>query len=88
MKNYPLSIYVHVGDEVSISSRGHHDLDAFKVAAKPYLEELALPDDYFSDPVHTWWRVIPDGDEGCYIAIAKPHSRGAYPVTVIEEKYP
>jgi hypothetical protein len=85
MKNYPLNIEVCAYDEVSIHSRGHHDFDVFNATAKPYLEDFQKIQ--FNAPIHTWWRVIPDGEEGCYIAIAKSHSRGAYPVTVIEQKF-
>ncbi len=84
MKEYPLSIDVCTYDEISVSSRGHHDLALFTAAAKPYLEDY--PNKEFKEAVHEWHRVVPDGDGGGLIVIAKPNSRGAYPVTTIDEK--
>lgn len=90
MKKYPLDIEVWTGDQTAIFSRGHHDIAAFKSSAIPYqrdYEEL-WPNVEFAEPERQWWRVIPsgEGDGSTCVILAQPHSRGAYPVTTMEEK--
>jgi hypothetical protein len=85
MKNYPLDIEECVHDEVTIFSRGHHDFDAFIRAAALYICHHSHIK--FNKPAHEWWRVIPDGDGGGFIVDAKPNSRGAYPVTALNEAW-
>jgi hypothetical protein len=84
MKIYPLDIDCVNYDQVSIFSKGHHDLALFNKLAKTYMADY--PHIEFTEPAHQWWRAVPDGDEGMMICLAKPHSRGAWPVTTIEEK--
>lgn len=78
---YQLDVQVspYEGDRYAFS-KGHHDRDAFLAAL-----EIEIGDSLTAQEIrHEWWRYVPapQGDEhGGYYAIAKPHSRGAFPVT-------
>lgn len=70
------------GEFCALMSKGHHGKAAFMGAARAYWGE---PLKGFDDPYHTWWRSAPDstGEYYCLYHEAKPHARGAFPVTVI-----
>lgn len=83
VRPYPLDIRNCSGDDcATLMSKGHHDKAAFLKAAEEYWGE---PLSGFDAPEHTWWRSVPDrtGEYHCMYHEAKPHTRGAFPVTVI-----
>ncbi len=85
VRPYPLDVCNCSGeDHNALMSKGHHDLAAFKAAAREYWGEAI---DHWEAPRHLWWRVVPaphGSDYKHYYADAKPHSRGAFPATVME----
>jgi hypothetical protein len=84
VKNYSMNVTIGFGDDGLFAwSRGHHPLDSFgvEVAKELDIQSLAKP----GPPRHEWWRVVPDGDGGGLFLEAKPHSRGAFPVTYCDE---
>lgn len=85
-KPYPLDIQCcHSDDEQGVFSKGHHDFDAFLKAAKEWHgDDLS---GWEGKPAHVWWRTVPDpsGNNKAFYVDAVPHSRGAFPATVITE---
>lgn len=82
MDKHPLEIRFSYGDDVTYWSKGHHDFALFS-------EAVMAQDDVrkMSEPKHAWWRFVPapEGDDhSSYMHPAKPHSRGAFPVTYCE----
>lgn len=83
VRQHQLEIQNCSGDDCStLMSKGHHYKAAFLKAAEEYWGE---PLNGFYEPVHTWWRYVPDstGEYRCKYHEAKPNSRGSFPVTVI-----
>jgi len=77
-KQYPIEIE-STGDD-GWFSKGHHDPAQFCADAERYWGYRFHP----QDVTHEWWRCVPDST-GEYTYLywpAKPHSRGAFPVTV------
>jgi hypothetical protein len=87
LKTYPLKIeeLADEGDAMSLFSRGHHDDEAFKTAL---IQQYRYTDGSYPDgPIYrAWWRFIPPNDERTegYYSDARPASRGAFPVTVVD----
>lgn len=83
VRRYPLDVCDCSGDDGSACySKGHHDSEAFKAAA---LAWHGGDMSQWDGPRHEWWRVIPgDGEYRCVFHEAKPGSRGAFPVTVMD----
>lgn len=85
MKTYPLEAYSCGEDTYQVISRGHHDPHEFMRAVRQAGYDWPL-----GMPTHCWFRVVPDqsGDypRGLYVE-AKPHSRGAFPVTLTMEAF-
>lgn len=81
MKNYHLEIENISFDEYTLMSRGHQDLNAFKVAAREDGYDWRL-----KEPEHLWFRAVPNS-EGISYYPAEPNSRGAFPVTIAEAAY-
>lgn len=83
MKAYPLDIQVTCGDPIYYS-KGHHEPVEF------VHDGLAYYDYHFAegDVYHAWWRYVPDatGEWNVVITVAKPHSRGAFPVTCCDRE--
>ena len=65
-------------------SKGHHDAGAFLAEVRQALGDEDLSD--WGEPRHEWWRVVPDVTEEYRRLFhpARPGSRGAFPVTVID----
>lgn len=82
VKHYPLNVQGCICDTgYAAMSKGHHDSAEFEVAVSEWWgEELAG----WEKPRHTWWRAVPDVEYRCRYIIAKPFSRGAFPVTFME----
>lgn len=83
IKVYPLDIRDCSGDDSrTLMSKGHHSTTAFLVAAREYWGESLYG---FDAPSTGWWRAVPDksGDYKFMYHEAVPHSRGAFPVTVM-----
>lgn len=83
-RRYPLDVHDCSGDDGNACySKGHHDREAFKAAALAWFgEDMSAWD----GPRHEWWRVVPDhtGEYRCVFHEAKPGTRGAFPVTVMD----
>lgn len=85
VRAYPLDVVNCSGeDHYAVMSKGHHDSVAFKTAARDFWGESV---DRWEPPKHLWWRAVPappDSDHRFFYADATPHSRGAFPATVME----
>lgn len=84
-RQYPLVVEGGANEEGTYyMSKGHHSFVEFMAAATAY---CGGPLEGLQSPAHQWLRVVPDPDgehrRGLLIE-AKPHSRGAFPVTIIE----
>lgn len=89
-KDYPLDIENCGGDIYILRSKGHHDPHEFMraVRAEGYDWPLGFPR-------HEWHRTVPvrhgwteeNGDGDSIYTIAKPFTRGAYPVTICQEAW-
>lgn len=85
VRHYPLEIQNCSGEDgTTLMSKGHHDPEAFRVAAEAYFGE---PLKGFDQPMHGWWRTVPDqsGNYRFMYHEAKPGSRGAFPATTISQ---
>ncbi len=81
--DYILSWYF--GDTECYMSKGHQDFKSFMDSMREYgFDELGD----WSAPSHQWWRTVPDrsGEYNVVYVLAEPHSRGAFPVTVMERR--
>ena len=88
---YPLEIQAWSDDGDGYWSSGYHEAEAFVTAIEEQYEGCGRWSPDHEERVarvrHKWWRFIPTpygGGDGRYIN-AVPHSRGAFPVTVIYE---
>lgn len=75
---------IHASEDC-LFAKGHHDFEAFKAAVTKEHYSLSA----YGQPAHAWWRVVPGqpGDDyKSYWIVAKPNSRGACPVTVMERR--
>lgn len=89
---YPLRVEGWSDDGDGYWSAGHHDPEAFVTAIETEYEGETAPAEEHAERVarvrHEWFRYIPAPrwaeEDGRYIN-AVPHSRGAFPVTVIYE---
>lgn len=88
MKTYPLDIQEldeFEGGHLGWWSKGHHDPIAFLFAVTEDMDERF---ETTSDRVrHEWWRCVPvpvAGENFTLTIPAKPNTRGAFPVTVVE----
>lgn len=82
---YPLTIVNCSGDTECYMSKGHQDFKSFMDSMREYgFDELGD----WSAPSHQWWRTVPDrsGEYNVVYVLAEPHSRGAFPVTVMERR--
>ena len=86
----PDAMYDESGTPVALFSKGHHG-DFDQVAERLNQEFVAHVDDVSiregAEPRYEWWRCVPvapwdEPPSGHYLLSAKPHSRGAFPVTV------
>lgn len=86
-KAYPLCVEVaHCDDDRSFYySKGHHSIGPFAVGYKRYTGD-DLEDTASLSLI--WWRVVPDstGKYDMRFHEATPGSRGAFPVTILEEQ--
>ncbi len=87
MKQYDLSVqgiteFEGGGHYMEYQSKGHHDAEAFRFGLETNWERTIFDT---SKVRHEWRRCVPSGLERQWLLIeAKPHSRGAYPVTVVD----
>ena len=90
VKEYPLSIDHLIGDGVECYvTKGFHPLHLFaaRLSQRRRDDKLSPDLDYsiWSKPAYEWWRAVPvRGERGCLYHPAKPYSRGAFPVTVVQ----
>lgn len=86
MKTYPLEVQElreFEGGHLGWWSKGHHNPYDFLFAIDDE-KELKVPIDRVR---HEWWRCMPvnvAGEQFTLTIPAKPHTRGAFPVTVVE----
>lgn len=82
-RKHPLSLEcLYTDDTKTLMSKGHHDPDAFMAAC---VEWNGGPLNGWGNVRHAWGRTVPDssGDYEFLCLPAKPHARGAYPMTTI-----
>ena len=83
---YPLDVVWSHGDGgFCLWSKGHHPCEAFLVEAERSYGDL----DNFDEPLHQWWRFVPDPPESDYRGRywdATPGTPGTFPVTVMERR--
>ena len=86
VRRHPLAVEcLYTGDTTTLMSKGHHDPAEFRKACE---EWNGGPLDGWGGKIrHAWGRTVPDssGDYEFLMLPAKPHARGAYPVTTIIE---
>lgn len=84
MKPYPLDVEcLYTDDTRTLMSKGHHDRAAFMAACEKWNGGPLT--EWGGKVRHAWGRTAPDssGDYEFLMLPAKPHARGAYPVTTI-----
>ncbi len=82
-KTYPLNVEcLYTDDTKTLMTKGHQDPVAFMAACE---EWRGGPLQGWGKVRHGWGRTVPDtsGDYEFLMLPAKPHARGAYPVTTI-----
>ena len=80
---YPLEVQcLYTDDTKTLMSKGHQDKAAFMAACE---EWYGGPLNGWGKVRHGWGRTVPDstGEYTHLMLPAKPHARGAYPVTTI-----
>lgn len=89
MKTYDLEVEElreFEGGHMGWWSKGHQDAGAFIAWIPEELQKIdfASPEQYVR---HEYWRCVPvgPGEKGVLFVKAKPNTRGAFPVTVIED---
>ena len=84
VRRHPLAVEcLYTDDTKTLMSKGHHDPAEFRKACE---EWNGGPMDGWGGKIrHAWGRTVPDssGDYEFLMLPAKPHARGAYPVTTI-----
>lgn len=85
VRRYPLEVNGgHTDGGMYCMSKGHHDKAAFLEEARIWCGYEA---EGWTEPEHKWLRVMPDPYEDNphgLLLDAKPHARGAFPVTWTE----
>ena len=84
MKRYLLDVVcLYTDDTKTLMSKGHHDPAEFRKACE-FWNGGPLTD-WGGKIRHAWGRTVPDssGNYEFLMLSAKPHARGAYPVTTI-----
>lgn len=82
-RSYPLDVQcLFTDDTKTLMSKGHHDEAAFTAACE---EWYGGPLKGWGKVRHGWGRTVPDSTgQYTYLMLpAKPHARGAYPVTTV-----
>jgi hypothetical protein len=82
-RTYPMKLEcLHTDDSVTLMSRGNHDPAKFMEMCEDW---HGGPLDGWGKVRHGWGRTVPDstGEYKFLMLPAKPHARGAYPVTTI-----
>ena len=83
-KQYPLEVEcLYTDDTKTLMTKGHHSPAEF-IKACEFWNGGPLTD-WGGKVRHSWGRTVPDssGDYEFLMLPAKPHARGAYPVTTI-----
>jgi hypothetical protein len=82
-RSYPLKVEcLHTDDTKTLMSKGHQDPAEFMAACE---EWNGGPLQGWGKVRHGWGRTVPDrtGEYKFLMLSAKPHSRGAYPITTV-----
>ncbi|MFZ3193711.1 MAG: hypothetical protein WA154_10980 [Moraxellaceae bacterium] len=87
---YKLDVSPAINDDCCYGyySRGHdHDETEFRESVSYYTGEPVTEYDR-CNIVRVWWRAVPDvsGEFNCLYHEAKPNSRGAFPVMILENQ--
>ncbi len=84
VRRYPLEVQcLHTDDTRTLMTKGHHDADEFLRACAEWNGGPLVR--WGGKVRHGWGRTVPDstGEYKFLMLPAKPHARGAYPVTTI-----
>lgn len=84
-RKYPLDLVcLHTDEDKVLMSKGHHDHAEFLTACEKW---HGGPLQGWGNVTHSWGRTVPDstGEYQFLMLPAKPHARGAYPVTTIAQ---
>lgn len=85
---YPLDVmYCPTDDDRVYMSKGHHQFDEFITACE--VDNGGALHGVWRCPEYRWWRFVPsrpDSEFNGFYRDARPHSRGAFPVTVMVDE--
>lgn len=83
-KEYSLELENWGEDVYIVGTKGHHDLNDFKAAVLACDGYNSWP---LGEPVHDWYKAVPNSDGGSTYVAGAQGKKGAFPVTVCFEDF-